>query len=110
SNSPLQALTLLNDPMFIEIAQALGRRLRASSTDDQTRIQELGLRVLSRRFEPDEVEDLTAYLAKQRTRLATGSLDAATLAGSDDEHAVENAAWTLLARVVMNLDEAIVKR
>ncbi|MEY2982678.1 MAG: hypothetical protein RL562_2905 [Planctomycetota bacterium] len=110
SNSPLQALTLLNDPMFIEIAQALGRRLGASSTDDQTRIQELGLRVLSRRFEPDEVEDLTAYLAKQRTRLATGSLDAATLAGSDDEHAVENAAWTLLARVVMNLDEAIVKR
>jgi hypothetical protein len=110
SNSPLQALTLLNDPMFIEIAQALGRQLRASSTDDQTRIQELGLRVLSRRFEPDEVEDLTAYLAKQRTRLATGSLDATTLAGSDDEHAVENAAWTLVTRVVMNLDEAIVKR
>jgi hypothetical protein len=110
SNSALQALTLLNDPMFVEIAQAVGGVVFAAGSDDATRLRELGRRVLSRDFAGEEQLALTAYLAEQRLRLAAGDIDAAKLAGNDSPAAVEQAAWMLVARAVMNLDEAIVKR
>ena len=66
--------------------------------------------MLSREFEPEELADLSAFLQQQRARLAAGTLDAAKLAGQHSENAPEDAAWTLVARAVMNLDEAIVKR
>lgn len=110
SNSALQALTLLNDPMFVEIAQALGRAVMAADPDDDARLAELGRRVLSRPFDAEESRALLAYLAAQRVRLTADELDAAKLAGGESPDVVERAAWTLLARAVMNLDEAIVKR
>ena len=109
SNSALQALTLLNDPMFVEVAQALGRAVMAAGDDDPTRLVDLGRRVLSRPFDADEARALLGYLAVQRQRLEAGELDAAKLAGGESPDAVERAAWTLVARAVMNLDEAIVK-
>ena len=54
--------------------------------------------------------NLAAYLAAQRQRLAAGELDAAKLTGEAGPHAAERAAWMLVARAAMNLDEAIVKR
>jgi hypothetical protein len=110
SNSALQALTLLNDPMFVEIAQALGRAVLAGGGDDAARLRDLGRRVLSRELAPEEASVLAAYLAEQRRRLAAGELDAPALAGGDGAEAADRAAWTLVARAVMNLDEAIVKR
>jgi hypothetical protein len=110
SNSALQALTLLNDPMFVEIAQALGRVVLAAAGDDAARLRELGRRVLSRDLDAEEADALTAYLAEQRRRLAAGEIDARKLAGGDSPDAAERAAWTLVSRAVMNLDEAIVKR
>lgn len=111
SNSPLQALTLLNDPMFLEIAQALGRLAAAAGPDDASRFDLLARRLFSRRLAADEVPLLAEYLAEQRRRLAAGELDAAKLAGGEDDETVrERAAWTLVARALMNLDEAIVKR
>ena len=111
SNSPLQALTLLNDPMFVEIAQALGRQAAAAGPDDAGRLDQLARRLFSRSLEPEEAQALTAYLAEQRRRLAAGELDAAKLSGGAADATVgERAAWTLVARALMNLDEAIVKR
>ena len=110
SNSALQALTLLNDPMFVEIAQALGRAVAAVPGDDAARLRDLGLRVLSRDFDAEEAAALAAYLAEQRRRLAAGEIDAEQLAGSTGPDSAERAAWTLVSRAVMNLDEAIVKR
>jgi hypothetical protein len=111
SNSPLQALTLLNDPMFLEIAQALGRVAVAAGDDDAARLDALAERLFSRRLEPDEATPLLAYLTEQRRRLAAGELDATQLAGGEpDATAPERAAWTLVARALMNLDETIVKR
>ena len=55
SNSALQALTLLNDPMFVEIAQALGRSVLAAAGDDAARLRDLGRRVLSREVDPEGV-------------------------------------------------------
>jgi hypothetical protein len=111
SNSSLQALTLLNDPMFLEIAQALGQLAAAEGPDDAARLDSLAVRLYSRKLEADERKLLEDYLVAQRQRLADGSLDAKKLAGGDaDGNGVEPAAWTLVARAMMNLDEAIVKR
>ncbi len=120
SNSPLQALTLLNDPMFLEIARALGKVAVAAADDDTSRLTALGHRLLSRSLAAEEAEMLLGYLSRQRQRMAAGELDAAALLGletgeeiSETEAAEvmrEQAAWMLVARAVMNLDEAIVKR
>jgi hypothetical protein len=109
SNSALQALTLLNDPMFVEVAKALGAAVMKAGPDDAARLRDLARRVLSRQFSGDEQQALADYLATQRKRLAAGELDAKALAG-DGTDADERAAWMLVARAVMNLDEAIVKR
>jgi hypothetical protein len=117
SNSALQALTLLNDPMFVEVAQSLGKTVLAAAGDDATRLRELARRVLSREFDADEERAMTDFLHVQRQRLAAGELDAVKLAGGTvstpaeaSADAVELAAWMLTARAVMNLDEAVVKR
>jgi hypothetical protein len=110
SNSALQALTLLNDPMFVEAAQTLGRRAIAAGNEDSARLRELSRRLLSRELDPEETRTLIDYLNAQRTRLAAGELDAAKLAGGETTDALERAAWMLVARALMNLDEAIVKR
>ncbi len=110
SNSALQALTLLNDPMFVEVAQALGRAVHGAGVDDDARLRDLARRVLSREFDPEEQRLMRAFLAEQRRRLAAGELAAAALARDDGPDATEWAAWTLVGRAVMNLDETIVKR
>ena len=114
SNSPLQALTLLNDPMFLEIARALGRRAHAAADTDPGRLRDLGRRLLGREFAAAEREALLEYLRRQRGRLAAGELRAAELMAAAEPAAAdtlaEEAAWMLVARAVMNLDEAIVKR
>jgi len=110
SNSALQALTLLNDPMFVEVARALGDAARQAGANDPARLAELGRRLLSRDFDAEEQAVLADYLATQRRRLAAGELDAAKLVGGAGPDIVERAAWMLVARAAMNLDEAIVKR
>jgi len=117
SNSALQALTLLNDPMFVEVAQSLGKTALVAGGDDATRLRGLARRVLAREFDADELRAITDFLYTQRRRLAAGELDAAKLAGDSaaaaagsGADAVELAAWMLTARAVMNLDEAVVKR
>ena len=117
SNSALQALTLLNDPMFVEVAQSLGKTALVGGGDDATRLRGLARRVLAREFDADELRAITDFLEAQRRRLAAGELDAAKLAGDSaaasagsGADAVELAAWMLTARAVMNLDEAVVKR
>jgi hypothetical protein len=120
SNSPLQALTLLNDPMFVEIAQALGRLAAVEAEGEQAGLEMLARRLLSRSLTAEEADVIGSYLRQQRARLAAGELDAAALMGHSadadadtavqTDEVVEQAAWMLVARAMMNLDEAIVKR
>lgn len=110
SNSSLQALTLLNDPMFIEVARALAVIATDTGDDDASRLHSLAHRLLCRSFSPAELEILQAFLQAQRRRLAAGELDATQLLGNDPTASPEQAAWMLVARAVMNLDETIVKR
>jgi uncharacterized protein DUF1553 len=109
SNSPLQALTLLNDPVFVEGSQALGGTMATAPGSIEARVGQLFRRCLSRSPEPDEVGMLVQFYKKQHERLDHQELDAAKLAGPGGAQARERAAWTILARAILNLDEAVTK-
>ena len=113
SNTPLQALTLLNDQVFVEAAQAFGRELAESPGSVEERMTELFRRCLTRPPTAAELEALTAFHAKQLVRLEQGELDAAAITGAGEGDEADNlpsrAAWTVTARVVLNLDEAITR-
>ena len=115
SNTSLQALTLLNDPVFFECAQALAARTLAESRGgDVERLDRLVRRCLARRPAAEELQRLAVYLAAQR-RLYSGSGEAAEsagrVAGSASRFAApdEAAAWVSVASVVMNLHEFITR-
>ncbi len=107
SNSPLQALTLLNDTMFMEAAQALARRVMASTESDHDRIATTFRHALTRPPTEDEVTMLQTFIEKQRARLKADPGAAAKFAGKADDKAPELATWTALARAILNFDEAI---
>jgi hypothetical protein len=109
SNTPLQALTLLNDAVFVETAQALGRELAAMPASDSDRLRTLFRRCAVREPTEEELALLAQFHATQRERLTSGDLKPADIAGTDDKDAVEQAAWTLIARALLNLDETITK-
>jgi len=109
SNSPLQALTMLNDNVLTEAAQALGRRMAAQPGTDDERVQRLFQRFFVRRPAKDELAMLVKFYQDQKRRFAAGELDAAAVAGQGEGEASERAAWTALARALFNLDEMITK-
>lgn len=109
SNTPLQALTLLNDAVFVETAQALGKLVAARPGSVEERATYLFRRCLTRLPSRDELKMITGYYQAQRERLEKKELDPATIAGPGEGDAGERAAWTLTARTLLNVDEAIVK-
>ena len=70
SNTALQALTLLNDPMFLEAAQALGRLTSMQPGSDEDRVRFTFRRIATRAPSELEVERLLAFVSKQRERAA----------------------------------------
>jgi Protein of unknown function (DUF1549)/Protein of unknown function (DUF1553)/Planctomycete cytochrome C len=109
SNTPLQALTLLNDAAVVEAAQALGRLIADGPGTDRERAILLFRRVLTRPPSDHECELTLAFLGRQRARLTGGELKGADIAGLADGDVPERAAWTLVARALLNLDEAVTK-
>jgi hypothetical protein len=109
SNTPLQSLTLLNDTVFIEAAQALGRAVAAQQRDDESRASDLFRRCLSRPPESQELTMLLQFYKSQKQRFESKELDAATIAGGSEGNVNERAAWTAVARALLNLDEVITK-
>src|SRR5262249_6482222 len=114
SNTPLQALTLLNDTVFVEAAQALGRSAaapvaNAPGSPDEAPAASLFRRCLTRPPQPDELKLLVKFYRDQRQRFANSKLNVTGLAGPGVGDPVERAAWTATARALLNLDEAITK-
>ncbi len=110
SNTPLQALTLLNDAVFVEAAQALGQRVltESKSATDAERLTRAFRLCLGRTPQPAESMRLVTLLAKFRKLVNTDPTGAAKLLGSHTPAGVpatEAAAWVALARTLMNLDE-----
>ena len=107
SNTPLQALTTLNEPLFLEAARALAAKtLAEGGKSDGQRLNFAVRRCLSREPNEREASTLLGLLGRQRQRYASGGLNAADLVG---ENSPELAAWTSVARVLLNLDETITK-
>ncbi len=120
SNTPLQALTLLNDSMFIEMAEALGTEAFQSSSNDQDRAHELASRMWSRIPSQDEINLILKYAETQRQRITTSELspdiqsteNLAIKKLLDTQSPAEKAnfkAWIMTARALMNTDEAVAK-
>src|SRR5262249_8546866 len=97
SNTALQALNLLNDPVFHEASQALAYQAVKASGDWSARVEEAFLRTLSRKPTDAEKQKLEKYFAAQKAQL--------TNEGKTDE----NGAWSALASVLLNLDEFITR-
>jgi hypothetical protein len=110
SNTPLQSLTLLNDEIFLDAARALGRRMTESSGSTGERARDLFHRCLGRPPAAEELQQLLDFYENQRRRFASGDLPPAKLLGTDDSSdPAEQAAWTAVARVLLNLDETVTK-
>jgi hypothetical protein len=118
SNTPLQALTLLNDQAYLEMAQGLARRVLTHGPDsDGGRLRYAFRLCLAREPSPTEADRLARYLAQQveeyrgapeeaRALLPAENTEGKGPAGMDIPR---RAAWTALARVLLNLDEFITR-
>jgi hypothetical protein len=110
SNTPLQALTLLNDEIFMDCAKALGRWAAGQSQDSAAVLDELFRKCATRPPTPVEKEKLLQFFSAQLDRFTKGDLKASEFLGVEKgDHLNEEASWTALARVLLNLDETITK-
>jgi hypothetical protein len=120
SNTPLAALAGLNEPIFVEAARALALRvLREGGTDDAQRADYAFLLCTSRPPAAGERDAVLKLLQSRRQRLAEGWLNPREIITGDPAKLPElpasttpqdAAAWTLTARVLLNLDETISKK
>jgi hypothetical protein len=119
SNTPLQALASLNEPVFVDCARGLAKLALENRQDgDEARLSLAFRRATSRAPEPRELATLQGFLQKQRQRLAQGNLSATNILGksaapsdANGEWASleEQAVWTAVCRVILNLDETITR-
>lgn len=113
SNTPLQALAMMNDSVFVEAAQSLALRvLRESPADAGKRLRLLFEWTLNRPPRAEEMKRLAAFHKEQKTRVKKGGAEALLALGSvgsavaaSDQ--IETATLVAVARVLMNLDEFI---
>lgn len=115
TNTPLQALALMHSPEYVEAARHLGSRMLEIEGDDETRLQQGFLRVASRTPRPEELAILMKTLEEEEARFeadpeAATNLLGVGISGRDESlDPVAHAAMTSVARLLLNLDEAIHK-
>jgi mono/diheme cytochrome c family protein len=113
SNTPLQALTLLNDPVFHECAQALGRRIVSEKPDDTAaRLSYAYQLCVGRPPNASEAGHLHALYADLKNAAQSQPEAAAKIAGEPkpaETALADTAASVALARVLLNLDEFITR-
>jgi Protein of unknown function (DUF1553)/Protein of unknown function (DUF1549)/Planctomycete cytochrome C len=119
SDTPLQALMTLNDPVFLDCARALAlRTLTDGGKTDDDRLVYAFRRCVARRPAADELEALRSVLSKEQKRFAEPGAKPWELAADDPSKPpklpegftpAQAAAWTVVSRVLLNLDETITK-
>ncbi len=113
SNTPLQALTLLNDAAFVEFAQALAARvMKEESKSDPERIEQAFRWCLGRKPSPAERERLLTLLRKELAAFAKSPGEALAMLPHRQAPALDPtqlAAWITVSRVLLNLDETITR-
>ena len=119
SNNPLQALVGLNETTFMECAQAFARKiLTEGGSSDEQKIDFAFRRAVSRAPSKDERDELLALLDKETKHLADGWVNANELSTGKNELPLnlpqgatptQLAAYTVISRVLLNLDETMTK-
>jgi len=116
SNIPQQALALLNDPTYVEAARAFAARILSEGGADTTaRITWAWQRALSRAPRADEISTARALLDKhlaeyrRDAQAAEALLKVGLSPAPKDSDPAELAAWTNVARVILNLHETITR-
>ena len=112
SNTPLQSLTLANDETMLENARALGQRLIRETNPDSDRIELAYQLCFARNPSQQEAQRLIAFVESQQADFVASPNDAksvSAVAEGTDEQLAELAAWTIAARVLLNLDEFITR-
>ncbi|PYV30406.1 MAG: hypothetical protein DMG09_27595 [Acidobacteria bacterium] len=112
SNTPLQALNLLNDPVFVEMAQGLANRVMVEATQDfHSRLCHAWRLALARDPKPQEEERMLSFYQEQVRVLDKEPDSIAALFPYQPESfdRKEAAAWVALSRVILNLDEFLTR-
>jgi hypothetical protein len=116
SNTPLQALVTMNDPVYVEAAQALARRMILAGSNDEDKLQRGFELCVAREPSKAETEKLLALYEKARLRFAYAPQDAFNVAtkpigpAPKDVDLADLAAWSVIGNVLLNLDETLMKR
>jgi hypothetical protein len=116
TNTPLQALALMNDPQFVEASRAFGQRIiLEGGKDPKARITYAFRLATSRKPAADEIKILVDILNKELAEYQQDKASAEKLLGvgdfkpKSDLDKAELAAWSTIASMIMNLDETITK-
>ena len=116
SSTPLQALVLLDDPTYVEAARVFAEHIvRQGGGTPEERLDWAYRHALSRNVKPQERDLLLALYAKHRGEYGADKDAAQKLVGAGqypvpkDLDVGELAAWTSVARVLLNLDETITR-
>ncbi len=115
TNTPLQALVLLNDPTYVEAARKFAERVLLSTTPPEERLQTAFELALCRDPHADELAVLLKVLQAAQQRFAADPAAAEKLLAighskrSEKVDVSELAAWTAISSLILNLDEAISK-
>jgi succinate dehydrogenase flavin-adding protein (antitoxin of CptAB toxin-antitoxin module) len=107
SDSPLQALSTLNDPAFFEAAQAMAQRILKEGGDNTSARASYGFRlVVARKPGAEEMDTLLSEFDKTRRYFERNLKEAESISGKPD---AELAAWTMLSNALLNLDGTLTK-
>ncbi|PHS07379.1 MAG: hypothetical protein COA78_13535 [Blastopirellula sp.] len=110
SNTALQALTMLNDVMFLEAAQALGKKVATTELTAPERATAIFRDVLTRSPSEAEIKQILTFVDQQQTRFSADIEKAKQVSGvKEDATAVDVAVWTTVARALFNLDETVTR-
>ena len=114
SNTPLQALTLLNDPAYFEIARALAERIlteRPAQASDRDRLEYALSICLGRKGTDREIKTLETVLLRERVELEPAPDKKGGIRKSPAEQGgkADSSAWVTVARVLLNLDEFVTR-
>jgi hypothetical protein len=115
SNTPLQALTLMNDPVYVEAAMAFAKRILTEQADatPEERVTHAFRLATSRSPRPEELATLTRLLTAERSARRADAPSTQEFIGKfalpPGVNAAEFAAWYAVAAALLNLDETISK-
>ena len=113
TNTPLQALVLLNDPQYLKAAGSLARRMIADGGDTTaSRISHAFRLATARKPNPNELDILTAAFEREKARFASDPVATKDLLQESENtgNDPELAAFTMIASTILNLNETITKQ